>query len=92
MDERYRQADGVAARTVAGEDVLVPLRGPTKRVFTLNRTGKVLWDGLAEGAGVLELEALLVERCGVSGKQVHADVAHFLSDMRRFCLIEVEVD
>ncbi len=88
---RYRQVSSVVARTVAGEHVLVPLGGPAKRVFTLSRTGKALWDRLKTWAMPSELEAVLIESFGGSRDQVQADVGGFVAALQRFGLLEVDL-
>ena len=85
---RYRQHPNVVARTVAGEDILVPLNEPARRIFTLTRTGRALWDRLSSPATAKELADLLVTGFGAPPSQVDDDVAAFLGDMAEFRLVE----
>ena len=41
---KYCRKKDVVARSVAGENLLVPVHGCTKKVFTLNSVGERLWD------------------------------------------------
>lgn len=84
---RYRQNPNVVARSIAGEDILVPLNEPSRRIFTLSRTGRALWDRLAEPAGAAELEGLLVTKFNGPPDVVRADVAKFLDAMFEFNLV-----
>ena len=86
---RYARNPNVVARTVAGEDILVPLDEPARRIFTLSRTGRALWDRLAAPAEPAELEDLLVTRFKGPPEKVKADVAKFLDSMFEFNLVRI---
>ncbi len=85
---RYRQNPNVVARTIAGEDILVPLNEPSRRIFTLSRTGRALWDRLAEPTDIAELESLLVTKFNGPPDVVHVDVGNFLDAMFEFNLVQ----
>lgn len=85
---RYIQNPNVVARTIAGEDILVPLNEPSRRIFTLSQTGRALWDRLSEPAEVEELEKLLVTKFNGPPAVVHADVGKFLDAMFEFNLVQ----
>jgi hypothetical protein len=73
--------DGLAWH-VAGDDVVVlDLDGSV--YLKLNRSGRVLWERLAGPCTQADLEHALAERYGVDADRAAADVAAFLSDMRR---------
>ena len=88
---RYRTNPDVAARSIAGEDILVPLDEPARRIFTLSPTGRALWERLSQGwATPEELEHLLVTRFNGPPARVKADVATFLGNMADFHLVLAE--
>lgn len=60
--------------------VLMDLEGD--RLMTLNRTGVVLWDALAEPAGAGALAGVLTARFAVDEATAVADVDRFLTSLR----------
>lgn len=73
--------DGLAWH-VAGDDVVVlDLDGSV--YLKLNNSGRVLWERLSEPSDEAELQQALIERYGIDAERAAADVAAFLSDMRR---------
>lgn len=81
----YRRADGVVARTVAGELVLVctapPTAGATRApgdFFVLNEGGELLWGELAGGADIATLARRLTEEFDVGADQAEADALAFV--------------
>ena len=84
---KYLRKRDVVARSVAGENLLVPIHGCTRNVYTLNSTGCCLWDLLAAVRTEDELAATLSERYRRPTEEVVADVRSFLADMTRMELV-----
>ena len=85
---KYRRKPDVVARSVAGENLLVPVHGCTRSVYTLNAAGRRLWDLIALPRTEDELAGNLVERYRISREAARHDVRAFLADMVRMGLAE----
>lgn len=73
-------------RVVEGE--VIALDAETSRYMSLNETGALLWQRLADGATRPELAALLQESCDVDADRAHADVEAFLDQLAGERLLE----
>ena len=86
----YRRQHNVVARTVAGENLLVPVNTCTSTVFTLNNVGSRLWDELESPQTEAFLAEALVQRYGIELDRALADVGVFLKDMLERGLVVAE--
>jgi hypothetical protein len=84
---KYTRKKDIVARTVAGENLLVPIKECTKKVFTLNNVGLHLWECIESERTEDELADSLVDRYGVSVEVALKDTRAFLSDMTRLNLV-----
>lgn len=75
---------GMVLREVAGRTVVIPT-GAASREFNgmvkLNDTGRLIWEGLAEGKSEEEIAASLTQKYQVSGEGALRDVRNFASKM-----------
>ena len=85
---KYRRRDGVVARSVGGELVLMPVSreirtggGVFPNIYVLNETAAILWDALAQPATPAELARCLTEHFEVSLERAQEDVDHLLRDL-----------
>jgi len=85
-----RRDDGVVWRELEGEVVLLDLR--SSMYFTLNSTGKLLWDVLAQPATAQSLAASIVDAYGVSDAQAASDVEAFLGALAAHDLVQSTPD
>lgn len=88
---RYRRKADVVARSVAGENLLVPIHGCTRSVYTLNVPACRLWDAIEQPRTEEELVDILVRQYAVSAAVARTDVRLFLEDLTRMELAEVLV-
>ncbi len=66
-------------RLLDGEAVIVsPVSG---EVRVLNAVGTEIWQGLADGAAIAEIESSLIAQYQLSVQQAKADVAAFLHEL-----------
>jgi hypothetical protein len=84
--EVHRRTDDLVWRELDGEVVLLDLR--SSLYLTLNRTGALLWDLLAEPVTPARLAAALVAEFGLSADVAAADTEAFLSHLRAQGLVE----
>ena len=84
---KFTQKSEVVARQVAGANLLVPVHGCTKSVYTLNEAGARLWECVAKPRTESELEEHLVEQYNITHETARRDVEGFLADMVRLNLV-----
>jgi hypothetical protein len=87
---KYRRQKDIVARAVAGEYLLVPINGYTKRIYTLNNVGKRLWEAIEEPKSREELAEALVENYQIAKETALVDVQAYLDDMLRMELVVLE--
>lgn len=83
----YLRKDDVLSRTVAGATLLVPVHGCTQSVFTLNDTGRRLWELIETPRSEDSLAGALVGQYHIPPEAARQDVKKFLSDMLRLNLV-----
>ena len=82
---------GFVVRSIAGESVVVALGAASRNfngIIKLNETGRFLWDILATGATVEELEAKMLEEYDVDPAVARADIESFVGSLRGAGIIE----
>lgn len=91
----YRRREGVVSRQVAGSTVLVALGittdNPQTRaveLFTLNKTGSMLWDMLGAPQTEEILSSRLVDTHQIPATDARADVQAFLGDLVEIGAVE----
>jgi hypothetical protein len=81
-DSVLRPAGEIVRREIAGETILVPVRGRTadmRRIFSLNPTAAFLWDRIDGSRSVAGLLAELSAEFDVSPEAARADLEVFLA-------------
>jgi hypothetical protein len=87
----YRRTDHVTARKVAGETLLVPVKGhlaELHKVYTLNTVAEWVWEQLDGKRTVAELCEQVVSRFDVSRPAAQADLAELIEKLEKIGLIE----
>ena len=90
-----KQSPDFLLRDVADSLVLVPVGAATERfpgMITLNETGKLLWDALAQEQTQETLTALLLEHYQVEAEQARKDIDAFLKNLCAVGAVLVEKD
>lgn len=90
---RYRQASNVVSRTIAGETILVPIRGrlaDLRRIYMLEGSGEVMWESLRKPVSIAELVAGVEAAYEVDHDTAARDAAAFLEDLNAAQLVEKE--
>ena len=85
---KYCRMPDVVARSVAGANLLVPVHGCTRSVYTLNAAGCRLWELIDLPRTEDELAGALVEQYRITRETARPDVRAFLNDMVRMSLAE----
>jgi Coenzyme PQQ synthesis protein D (PqqD) len=91
-NETLIRSKAVAARVVAGETLLVPVRGKIgdlASIYSFNGTGTLIWKLLESPRTVAQLAAAVAREYEVELSQAEQDVTNFVSDMKSVGLVEV---
>lgn len=75
---------GFVTREVGNELVLVPLTGNVAQMnelFTMNETGKFIWENISDETTIDELAEKMVEAFDVSPEIAKRDISGFLEKM-----------
>ena len=86
MDLRQiaKNKDNFAAKQVAGDLVLVPMKdnvAEMNAMFTLNEVGSFIWDNLNEESTGANLSAAIAEEFDVDEATAKADLEEFLGQI-----------
>ena len=88
---KYIRNSSIVEREIAGEHLLVPIRGEVadlRQLFALNDAAKVVWDALAEPVDEDGLVELLTARFKVDEPTARKDVRELLGQMGGKKLVE----
>ncbi len=81
-----RRSSGVLATEDGDDLVLLDLRSST--YLTLNRTGGLLWQAIAQPVELRDLVALVVSRYAVAEAEAEAAVSRFVESLAERGLLE----
>jgi len=90
IDKRYRQRDEVLLRTIAGENLLIPIRAKLadlQRVFALNALGVEIWARLDGQHDLKQILDDIQSQCDVEGGQARRDLTDFMNDLLKADLV-----
>jgi hypothetical protein len=82
----------VVARVVAGETLIVPIRGKVgdlASIYRLNGTGSLIWRLLESPRTIGELGAVVAKEFEVTPEMANRDVQEFVGEMKSVGLVEV---
>lgn len=90
--EKLIRTKGVAARVLAGETLVVPVRarvGDLASIYKFNGTGTLIWKLLETPQTLDDLCSAVARHYEVDAAQTERDVATFLNEMQSVGLVEV---
>ncbi|MFZ0815309.1 MAG: PqqD family protein [Candidatus Sulfotelmatobacter sp.] len=85
------RSQSVVSRRVAGETLIVPVRGKVgdlASIYSFNETGSLIWQSLETPKGLSELITTVENEYVVEQEQAERDVMQFLNDMLSVGLVE----
>ena len=88
----FVRSRSVVSRRVAGETLIVPVRGKVgdlASIYSFNEVGSLVWELLEVPRGVSELASAVEREYNVDPSQAQQDVSKFLNDMMLVGLVEV---
>lgn len=90
---RYRRSRSVVSRFIAGETLVVPIRGKVgdlAAIYSFNEAASVLWTALEHPRSVEHLASLLNESFDVGWDDARRDVMAFVGEMQAAGLLTSE--
>lgn len=91
-EEVVARATAVVSRVIAGETLIVPIRGNVgdlASIYSFNHTGSVIWKLLEKQSTIPQLIAGVAQEYGVSCEHVEGDVKKFVAEMLSAGLVQV---
>ncbi len=85
------RSQAVVSRRVAGETLIVPVRGKVgdlASIYSFNETGSLIWQSMESPKSLAELISAVQHEYAVSYEQAEQDVKQFLSDTLSVGLVE----
>lgn len=82
--------EDIVSRRVAGETILVPLRGTAadmQRIFTMNPVGAFIWDALDGRKSLGDVRDEVLACFDVEKEDVERDIQEFVGDLQKEGLI-----
>jgi hypothetical protein len=92
--EQFVRSRSVVARVVAGETLIVPIRGKVgdlASIYSFNGAGTLIWKLLDSPKTIAQLAASVAKEYEVGSAQAERDVASFVSEMKAVGLVDVPV-
>ncbi len=88
----FSKSKDVVCRSVAGEHILVPIRGNVsdmQRLYALDAVAECVWDCLDGERGLVDIAGIVAEKFDVAEEAAEKDVSAFLDDLLKNELIVV---
>jgi hypothetical protein len=85
MEETYIRSSAVVSRLIAGETLVVPVRGKVgdlASIYSFNDVGTTIWETLSKPTSINTLIDLIEREYEVSRERAAQDVENFLQEMR----------
>ena len=90
LSARYVRSSTVVSREIAGETLVVPVRGGVgdlDSIFSFNGLGSDLWNLLQAGTSMEEMANWVEERYEVTFEQALADINAFMDELSQAGLV-----
>lgn len=88
---RYVRSSSVVSRVIAGETLIVPIRGGVgdlASIYSLNPVATTIWDSISEPRTKEEIGHRIQEEYDAQSHEVLSDVESFLNEMTAAGLIQ----
>ncbi len=94
MAHVYRKKDNLLTRKVAGETLIIPIRGALadlQRIYALDPVAECVWNRLGETTATDDLYAEVLDQFEMDEERVRKDVDEFIDQLLKADLIEKEL-
>ena len=84
VETLYKLKSRFVTRSIGSELILVPITANVAKMnelFTLNETGKFIWENINENTTVLDLESSMIETFSVDNITAKRDIDLFLNKL-----------
>lgn len=91
FDSVYRKKEDIVARQIAGETLLIPIRGrlaDMQKLFALNRVAEYIWQQLDGKQNLQAIADGVLAAFEVQEEQAAADIREFVSQLKEADIIE----
>lgn len=91
MTPKYGRKKDLLTRRIAGESIIVPIRGnlaDLQRVFALDPVGEFVWEQLDGRRSVAEIAGAVAGRFDVARDEAVRDILEFVGELLNAGLIE----
>ena len=91
MNAVYRKADGLLTRAIAGETIVVPIRGrlaDMQNIFAINSVGEFVWERIDGRRSLDEVVRDVAGQFDVDEGRARADVLEFVDELSQAGLVE----
>lgn len=91
LKKKYRQRGDIVTRKIAGEVILVPVRGDIadmQRIFTFDSVSEYIWDCLDGETSLKEILSGIIDTFDVSEEDAESDLVDFIVSLEDAGLIE----
>jgi len=95
QEQLFTRSRSVVSRTVAGETLVVPVRGKVgdlASIYSFNGTGSLIWQLLDSPRTLADLVNAVNREYEVAQELARNDVSQFLSEMLSVGLLDVQLD
>lgn len=92
-EEILVRSQAVASRTVAGETLIVPVRGKVgdlASIYSFNETGSLIWRLLETPMTLTAIVAAMAREFDVTQERAESDAVRFVREMLSIGLVEVQ--
>jgi len=89
-DTVFTKDENIVARKIAGEMLLVPIRGnlaDMQRIFALNPVGEFIWNHLDGKKTVKSIRDTLLEEFDVEQAEAETDITEFIDELQSMDLL-----
>lgn len=86
----YKKSDRIVSRKVAGETILVPIKGnlaDMQKIFSLNKVGDFIWNLIDGKRSISEICKEVMLRFDVDEDILNVDIKSFIKDLIKEGLI-----
>ena len=90
---KFKRAEKVILREIAGEMILVPVKGrlaDLQRIYMLEGVAGFIWGQLERPVSEEEIAVALSKEFAVDGTEALSDARHVISDLRKEGLVAEE--
>ena len=87
----FRKREEIVCRDIAGETILVPIRGKLadmQQIFALNPVAEYIWRQMDGKRSVEDIRNCVMARFDVEQEQADSDIQEFIAELREAGLIE----